>query len=249
MKKQIVSYCLMSLALSSLLSGPPPAAGNVNGGLKLGYNSLQLRAKEGVGYLNVDRLALGGACAGLVMNYDLGRFLTLQAEATYFQKGGKYDLRVPIPTSIVSVDVRETRRLGFIEIPLLLKFAIPLQGGFRPTLLTGPSMGLNLSGKLDSLIRVKILGISLDLHEKRGIDTETNATELSWVIGGGFDLKLPTGKMIADARLCFGLMPFEYKVTIPTSKFASLGLPTMPDLYYDLEMSSFVFSISIGYLF
>jgi hypothetical protein len=249
MKKQIVSGCLISLVLLSLFSGPPSAAGNVNFGLKLGYNSLQLRAKEGVGSINIERLSLGGACAGLVMNYDLGRFLILQAEATYFQKGGKYDLQVPIPTSVVSVEVRETRRLAYIEIPLLLKFAIPLQGAFRPTLLIGPSMGINLSSKLDSLIRVKILGVGLDLDEKRGIDIETNATELSLVVGGGFDLKLSTGKIIADARLCFGLTPFEYKVTIPTSKFASLGLPTMPDIYYNLEMSNYVFSVSIGYLF
>ena len=98
MKKLIVSYCLMSLVLSSLLSGSPPVSGNVNVGLKVGYNSLQLRAKEGAVSPNVDRLALGGACAGLVMNFDLARFLTLQAEATYFQKGGKYDLQIPIPT-------------------------------------------------------------------------------------------------------------------------------------------------------
>ncbi len=249
MKKQIISFCMVSLVLSSLLWGPPPVSGKINVGFKLGYNSLYLRANEGKLGLPIDKLALGGVCAGPVINIDLSGFLALQAEVTYFQKGGKYDLQVPIPTSVVSVDIRETRRLSFIEIPLLLKFSIPLAGGFRPTLLIGPSMGINLSGKLDSRLRVRILGVGLDLDEKRGVDMETNATDLSLVVGGGFDVKLPTGKLIADARVCVGLTPYEYKVIIPTSKFASLGLPTMPDLYYDLEMSTFVFSISFGYMF
>ena len=247
--KRIVPVLLAGLALAGILAAPTSAAGAVKAGFKLGYNALHLRPNDSRLDLPVDRLSFGGFCAGPVVSVELTRYLGLQAELTYFQKGGRYEVQAPIPSSAVSVDIRETRKLSFIEVPFLLKLSFPVGGGLRPALLVGPSMGINLSGRLDSRLRVKILGVGLDLDERLGVEMETGSMDLSLLLGGGFDAKLQRGTIIADARICLGLTPYEYKVMIPTSKFASLGLPTMPDLYYDLEMSTFALSVSFGYLF
>jgi len=247
MTKRLI--CCWAFIASWAILLASPAFGEVHVGFKLGYNSLHLRADDGKMGFPIDKRTLGGVSVGPMVNIDVNDFLTFQAELAYSQKGGKYDLEVPIPSSAVTVDIRETRKLDFIEVPLLLKFMIPVAGRVRPTVFLGPSLGINLNGRLDSRIRVRVLGVGLDLDEKRGLDMDTNATDLSLIFGGGVDMKLPKGTLIADARVSLGVSPYEYNVTIPTSKFASLGLPAMPDLYYDLEMSTFALSFSFGYLF
>ncbi len=220
-----------------------------NMGIKLGFSSGQLRAEEGEQGFEVEKFSLSGVCAGLLANFDLTKFLCLQPEIQYFEKGGKYNVQVPIDIPGISVSVKDKRSLKYVEIPLLLKFLIPLRGSFRPTFLIGPSMGINLKGKLERSIKIQVPGFSFSLDETQDLKKELNDIEFSFVIGGGFDWNLLGGKLVADNRFFFGLMHNKYKVVVPASKFAALGFPMAQDASYDLNMYNYVFSVSIGYLF
>ena len=114
----------------------------------MGYTSGQLRAQEDEGAFKVDKFALGGFCGGLIANLLLPSFLSLQSELLYFHKGKRYNVLVPIDLPGVTIKVRETRSLSYLEIPVLLKLSIAVSRPLRLTLLTGPSMGINLTVSL-----------------------------------------------------------------------------------------------------
>jgi hypothetical protein len=248
MKKVLASIFFVSLILlgtQELIL----ASGRLDVGLRLGYTSGQLRAEEGGGDFKVEKFSLGGLALGVVLEKEFTSFFSVQPEVMYFQKGGKYDVQVPVGIPGISVNVKDRRRLNYIEIPILLKFSLPLRGSFKPTFLVGPSLGINLSAKLESEIQIQVPGMSFSLDEEQDIKKEANDTEFSFVIGGGFDWDLGAGKLLLDSRFFFGLHPNKYKVIVPASKFAALGFPMAEDMIYDLNMNNYVMLISVGYLF
>ncbi|MGQ9672055.1 MAG: porin family protein [Candidatus Aminicenantales bacterium] len=218
-------------------------------GMKAGYTSGQLRAQEAEGDFEVEKMALGGFLIGALAEIRLADSLSFQPELIYFQKGGQYNVKVPVPIPDVSINVSDVRRLNYIEIPLLLQLTIPLRSSFRPTLLVGPSLGINLTANLKSKIRIKVPGFQFFLDEKKDIRREANDQEWSFIIGGGFNLRLPKGKLVLDQRFSFGINPNHYQVLVPASKFSALGFPMTEDMTYELKMQNYVFALSLGYLF
>jgi len=249
MKNSWKSCLALWLSAAAALGAAIPARGEIRYGLRLGWTSGQLRAVQDEGGFTVDKFAEGGVALGLTANLRLTPFLALQPEILYFQKGGGYNVGVPVDVPGVTVGVKDVRNLNYLEIPLLLKLSIPLRGIFRPTFLIGPSVGWNLSGNLDSRIAVNVPGYEFIFWESRNMKSELNDFELSAVIGGGFDLDLRRGTLSVDSRFYFGLKTNGFKVVVPASKFAQLGFPPAPDLAYDLDMYNYVWSLSVGFLF
>jgi len=229
------------------LSSPAKAA--LKWGIRAGYTSGQLRAEEGDSGFDVEKFALAGMTFGLTANFPVLIFFALQPEILYFQKGGAYDVAVPVGIPGISVNVHDTRSLAYVEVPLLLKFLIPLRGSFRPSFLLGPSLALNISGKLKSKIAIEVPGLSFTLTETKDLKKELNDVEFSFVLGGGFDLDLGKGRLLVDNRFLFGLKTNGFKVVVPASKFAALGFPAAEDFSYNLNMYNYVMSVSVGYLF
>jgi len=227
----------------------PPAEAALKWGFRAGYTSGQLRAEEGDSGFDVEKYALAGMTFGLTANFPVTKFFVLQPEVLYFQKGGVYDVGVPLSIPGITVSVHDTRSLAYIEMPLLLKFLIPLRGSFRPSFFVGPSLALNFSGKLKSKIDIEVPGLSFTLRETKDLKAELNDVEFSFVLGGGFDLDLGKGRLLVDNRFFFGLKTNGFKVVVPASKFAALGFPAAEDFGYDLNMFNYVMSISVGYLF
>lgn len=242
---------LLTLILGGwlFLAVSPPAEGALKWGVRAGYTRGQLRAEEGDSGFDVEKFALAGMAFGLTANIPVTSFFALQPEILYFQKGGAYDVGVPVGIPGISVNVHDTRSLAYIEVPLMLKFMIPLRGPFRPTFLVGPSLGFNLSGKLKGKIEIDVPGLSFSFNETKDLKKELNDVEFSFVVGGGFDLDLGRGVLLVDNRFFFGLKTNGFKVVVPASKFAALGFPAMEDFGYDLNMFNYVMSISVGYLF
>ena len=238
------------LGIVSVAALSPSAEGaEVTFGFRAGYASGQLRAKEGDEGYEVGKHARGGVNIGLMANIRLTSFLALQPEVLFLQKGGAYDVGVPVGLPGVTVDVSDSRALKYIEVPLLLKLVVPLRGKFRPTFLLGPSFALNLGGELESRIAVGVGGLRFKFIETKDLKRELNDLEVSLVFGGGFDIDLGKGTLVFDDRFYFGLEPNRFKVTVPTSKFAELGFPAGPDFSYDLDMNNYVLTVSVGYLF
>ena len=225
------------------------SAAPVRWGVKLGYSSGQLRAEEDEGEFQVDKFSLGGFCGGLLAEIPLTAFLSLQPELLYVHKGGRYKVVVPVGLPGVSVEVEESRGLTYLEVPVLLKLSLAVSKPLRLTFVTGPSVGLALGAELWSEVDIEVPGMSFTLKNQEDIRRDVNDVELSYIIGGLFDLSLAKGKIVVDQRFSFALRPNSYRVVVQASQFSQLGFPMAQDMVYELDMHNYTFMITVGYLF
>lgn len=237
------------LAALLALGAALPASGDIRFGFRAGWTSGQLRAAEEESGFEVVKYSESGFSLGATASLRLTGFLALQPEFLYFQKGGGYDVGVDTGLPGITVNVFDTRRMAYLEVPLLVKLSIPLRGAVRPTILFGPSLAYNLSGALDSKVKVAVNGLNFTFVEDKDLKAELNDIELSFVFGGGVDIDLGRGTLVVDNRFYFGLKNNRFKVTVPMSNFALIGFPAGPDFAYDLDMANYVMSLSVGYLF
>jgi len=220
-------------------------------GFKVGYTRGQLRAVETGEDIQVEKFATNGLTLGLAANIKLTNWLYFQPEFLYFKKGGKYKVEVPIASPIpgFEVNVVDTRYLDYLEIPLLIKVALPLKWKVKPTFLTGLSAGFKLSGQLDNKVNVSLSGYNFTWPRTEDITSQLNDIEFSYIIGGGLDFEIGRGKLAVDQRFSFGLKTNKYETVIPASYFQSIGIPIPQDIVYRLKMYNYVFSVALTYFF
>lgn len=220
-------------------------------GFKIGYTRNQLRGQDTGPDIEVTKIATNGVTIGLVGNIKILDWLYFQPEMLYIQKGGKYDVNVPLPVSIpgFSVNVIDTRSLEYLEIPLLLKVALPVKWPVKPTFQTGVSAGLKLRGNLENNVNITISGYHIPYFRTEDITSQLNSLELSYLIGGGLDIEAGRGKLGIDQRFFFGLKTNKYETVIPASYFQAIGIPVPTDIVYRLNMYNYVFSLALTYFF
>ncbi len=249
-KKLIVVFTTILIILSTTAIHLEALVPNIVG-FKMGYTHNQLRGKETGADLNIKKMATNGYAIGLVGNIKINSWLYFQPELLYFQKGGRYDVQVPMPVPIpgFQVNVIDTRSLEYLEIPLLLKISLPLKLPVRPTFLTGMSFGLKLRGTLENKVNISISGYQIPYIRTDDITSQLKLIEPSYVIGGGFDLDLGRSKMSIDQRFSFGLTTNDYETVIPTSYFQQIGIPVPQDIVYRIQMYNYVFKLAITFFF
>ncbi|MDI6846450.1 MAG: outer membrane beta-barrel protein [Candidatus Saccharicenans sp.] len=220
-------------------------------GFKMGYTHNQLRGKETGAELTIKKMAINGLGIGLVGNIKINSWLYFQPELLYFQKGGKYDVQVPLPVQIpgFQVNVIDTRSLEYLEIPLLLKVSLPVKFPVQPTFLTGMSFGLKLRGTLENKVNISISSYQFPYIRTEDITSQLKSIEPSYVIGGGFDINLGRSKMSIDQRFSFGLTTNDYETVIPASYFQNIGIPVPQDIVYRIQMYNYVFQLAITFFF
>jgi hypothetical protein len=138
------------------------------------------------------KMKLGFAFGGFFAFTPVNSF-TIQPEILYVQKGTKYQQTGGTGKNTVKVD--------YLEIPVLLKFTPELQTSkIAPTLFAGPFLGLRLSAK------DKIEGAAVDsLNVETDMKDYTKSTEFGVTFGGGLGYKLAKGELFLDARYDLGL--------------------------------------------
>ncbi len=220
-------------------------------GLKLGYTRSQLRAEETGEDVQVKKMATNGVTIGLVGNIRLTNWLYFQPEFLYFQKGGKYDVQVPLPVFIpgFQVNVVDNKLLEYLEIPLLLKVALPLGPTVKPTFLTGLSAGLKLRGQLENRVNISIAGLNISHFRTENVTSQLNTIEIRFVFGGGLDFEIGPGRLAVDQRFSFGLNKNKYETIVPASYFQEIGIPVPADIVYRLNMNNYVFCVGLTYFF
>ena len=127
-----------------------------------------------------------GFCAGIFLELNFGRILTIQPEVLYTLKGTQIDY--------TDGDLTGTEKLMFdyVEIPLLLKLRLPT-GSLHPFIFAGPAIGFNL--------RSKVKWIEDGESGEEDIE-DFKKFDYSAVIGGGLQL----GSSIhLDVRYTIGL--------------------------------------------
>ncbi|MCR4396579.1 MAG: PorT family protein [Candidatus Saccharicenans sp.] len=250
-RNQLIGLSLSVLLALFVLAGSLEALTPRTLGFKIGYTRNQLRGQDTGPGIEVTKIATNGVTIGLVGNIKILDWLFFQPEVLYFQKGGKYDVQVPLPISIpgFQVNVIDTRSLEYLEIPLMLKVALPVKWRVKPTFLTGLSAGLKLRGSLENNVNITISGYNVPYFRTEDITSQLNTLELSYVIGGGLDFEVGRGKLAVDQRFFFGLKTNKYATTIPASYFQNIGIPVPTDIVYRLNMNNYVFRVALTYFF
>ena len=121
-------------AFAAMLVLPQTAAAGVKFGLKGGANIANVNGNF-TGELSNWKSTVG-FCAGIFLELNLGRILTIQPEMLYTVKGADSG------TGKLKFD--------YLEIPVLLKIRIPT-GSVHPFVFAGPAFGFSLKAVIDGI--------------------------------------------------------------------------------------------------
>lgn len=133
-----------------------------------------------------------GFCGGLFFMYQFSNMFAIQPEAYYTMKGATYS----------EGGGELTITLDYVEVPLLIKFLIPVEGSnIRPSIFAGPSIGFNMTAKS----KVEFEGES----EENDFKDETESTEFSLAFGGGLGYMIGKNELGIDVRYILGLNTFD----------------------------------------
>ena len=101
----------------------------------------------------------------------------IQPELMYIMKGTKADIG----------DAK--LKFDYIEMPILLKFAIPTEGNIKPNLFAGPAIGFLLSAKADD----------------EDVKDYLKSINMCVAFGGGVGIQMESMMVTFDARYTLGV--------------------------------------------
>ena len=163
-------------------------AQGITGGLKAGMNIANVHGDDVIGPYYESKM---GFCAGGFITFKVANIIAIQPEILYTQKGTKWE------EEFVGETWKITYNFNYLEIPVLLKVIMPIQGMIKPHLFVGPYFAYNLTAK----VKTRYNGLDFDEVIK---DSDFGA-----VFGGGIDFGLPAGKIVFDARYSLGLTTID----------------------------------------
>jgi hypothetical protein len=156
-------------------------------------------------------------CAGGVLELDLSPTLALASRPMYVGRGANIE-SIPGLGDVSAQGNGSYARteLGYIELPLLLKYSLPT-GGTRPYLIAGPSLGLLRTAKAVS--RFGSAG-----EEREDIKKDFESTEISLHAGAGVGADLGRAYVFAEGLYGFGLTNINKDKTEGTGRNRGLQL-------------------------
>jgi hypothetical protein len=184
MKKLMIAVAVLALLL---VSAPLFAAeaGEIHYGIKAGG----IMAKAWGDDVPDEASWKFGVNAGAFMNYRLNDMFVVQPEAFYAMKGWKYDISDE-DLGDYSVNVK----LDYIDIDVLAKLTVPMEGKIKPAIFVGPYVGIKASAKME------VEDVSEDIDNAK-------STDFGVVLGGEVGYELGNGMMILlDVRYSMGMV-------------------------------------------
>lgn len=160
-----------------------------------------------------------GVNAGVFLSYSSLNHFGISADVLYSQRGAKYDTPV----------LKFTQRVNYLEIPVVARYYLTLNGDFRPNIFVGPSLGIKLNARR----------VNGDPNTNNiNADNTGDFRDLDLGATGGFQLNWRTGSrqhFLIDARYTLGLSEVQ------------TNLPNRWGARNNLQNSTI--SISLGYAF
>jgi hypothetical protein len=170
--------------------------------------------KAGLSYANIhgrdvyDQRYRMGFGAGAFLTFGLGSSFAVQPEVLFVMKGSKYS------NGSGADAYRETLGLDYIEVPILIKFFLPLAGSFRFHLFAGPSLAFKLRARVKATFGGET--------EVETLDNVKN-TDFGLAAGVGLEHPLGRGRLTLDVRYTAGMSSLS-KGTGDDIKNGALGL-------------------------
>jgi len=167
---------------------PAQAQTDISPGVRAGVDFMTLEGDDVDGD-NFDRRT--GFMVGGFALIDFEGPFALQPELAYVQKGSTSEITTGGTT------FNAINKLDYIEIPVLAKFQIPVEGSFSPNIFAGPALGFNVNAERE----VEGGGQS----SGQDVSDEISGTEFSLAFGAGADIGLGAGTLSFDFRYGLGL--------------------------------------------
>lgn len=133
-----------------------------------------------------------GAYVGAFMNYRINDMLVVQPEAFFAMKGWKFE----------EGEYTEKWKLNYVDLDVLARLTVPMEGMVKPTVFAGPYAGFKISADYEVELGDESEEGAL---EDAGINVK--GVDFGFVFGGGVDFELGNGGMIVlDIRYQMGLI-------------------------------------------
>ena len=159
-------------------------------GLKAGLNLANLSGDDIENTDAKTSFAFGGFFC-----YQFSPMFAVQPEVYYSMKGATQKMDFEGET----VDI--TYSLDYIEIPLLVKFMIPIKDSkVKPTIFVGPHLAINTTAK----VKAEFQGQS----EEQDLE-DVKSTEFGLQFGGGIGFPVGKGELGIDIRYILGLSTID----------------------------------------
>ena len=167
---------LLIVLMLIAFTGGGALAGDMTFGVKGGVNLADLSGDD-ITNNEIKTVFVGG----IYFNYAFSDIISLQPEALFAMKGTK-------STVLENTGIN----LTYVDIPFLLKFSLPTEGKFVPSVFAGPSFGILMSADYEIAL------------EEMDIKDYLKSADVGLVLGIGFDYRIGPGMLLFDARYTFG---------------------------------------------
>lgn len=166
------------------------------------FSQMQLGVKAGLNLANLsgddapdNSETRTGFSGGAFFMYQFSDMFAVQPELLYSMKGATEN------GNFEGFSYDAEYKLDYFEIPVLLKFIIPIKGsGVKPSIFAGPSVGFNMSAK----VKVE----SGDESFEEDIE-DVKSTDFGLVVGGGLGFPVGNGELGVDIRYILGLSTID----------------------------------------
>lgn len=235
---------LVALILSVMMSGTALAEG-VTFGVKAGMVFASVSDVPEVifeDHLDWDSSSRMGMAGGVYMNYPVTRYFSFQSELLFVMKGYEYKLFERV--GVEGFDLKA--RINYIEIPLIARLTIPLEGAVKPWFCFGASIGFNMSNDIEGTF-LAISGEEMDLSFD--CSNVTKMIEFSILFGSGFEYALGSGALTFDIRYEFGLTKFIEGGEVPYVLEYEGGKEKNETMIDEQDSKNNAFIIMVGYTF
>ncbi len=194
-KRVLVIAMLLAFAVTAVAhaGGGGILAKGVKGGINLANHSGSDKDDH-----HKNRTAFVG---GAFLTHALSGPLVVQPEVLFSMKGYKWE----------DAGWKETGKYSYVEIPVLVKYVIPMEGSVRPSLFAGPAPAFLLSAEEEWEYSMENgFGFQEDEHSgTTDVKDKRNTFDFGLVFGGGVDIAVGSRTLIFDVRYTLGLTKID----------------------------------------
>jgi hypothetical protein len=167
----------------------------------LSLAQIQIGPKAGLNIANLsgddveDTDSKTGFAGGVFFMYKFSDMFAIQPEAYYSMKGATQK------ETFEGTTVDFTFTLDYIEVPLLFKLLIPIQGSsINPAIFAGPAVGFKTTSK----VKIEAGGESYEEDVE-----DVKSTDFGLVFGGGLGFPVGGNELGFDVRYILGLATID----------------------------------------
>jgi hypothetical protein len=225
MKTRFLLIVVLAVVLTGAVAGDLAAQAKWNGGLRFGFNSSQFRGDNAARWVSTPNYsidgtvhdALSGAVVGAFTRYRTDGWFGMQLEVNYSMQGGDGTVTGTavkhFPSDVTyygDLNGTLTVRMDYIEVPLLVMFALPSEDkvGFTPYL--GPAFGYNTrtEAQIKGELRVPQPNNNdkvFQIDERISVGGGVNKWQVAGVVGAMLEFKMHSSIIQLDGRYTFGV--------------------------------------------